>query len=245
MNFSIKVFRFNAKTDYNEYYQSVDISIDESLSLRDLLIKIADSLDDLAYDESSFGFRINNIVVFKNIKIADLHSYFGCKLEFSPISTKYALKDLTINKDAIFKQYKIKLDKFKFLSEESKEEFKKYILMNLISPLECDDFVGDGYCLYIKWMMIHYQNHAKELLASISRYEDGVMNSISLKNMIYPPDGSIDKEIEGLQRMLLQSTRCPFRRNHWVRIAKKVEALFKHGVAKGKKSVFKLNRSLK
>lgn len=242
MSFKIKVFRFNASTDYNEYYQSIDISIEESLSLKDLLSAIAESLDDFSYDAKSFGFRINDIVVFSNIKLLDLKSHFGTNLLITPISTKYVMKDLLIDKEAIFARYKAKLDKFTFLSEESKIEFKKYILMNLIGPLDLDDYVGDGYCLYIKWMMIHYQDYTKELLSSIARYEDGVMNSISTKNMIYPPDSSIDKEIEGLQRMLLQSIRCPFRRNHWVKIAKKVESLFKLGVAVGKKRRISLKR---
>ncbi|RAX52993.1 hypothetical protein CCY99_06390 [Helicobacter sp. 16-1353] len=243
MDFKISVFRFNANTDYNEYYQSIDISIDENLNLKDLLIAISKSLDDFSYDDKSFGFRINNIVVFSNIKLLDLKSHFGTSLIITPISTKYAMKDLIIDKEAIYSLYKTKLDKFKFLSEESKNEFKKYILINLISPLDLDDYVGDGYCLYIKWMMIHYKDYAKDLLMSIARYEDGVMNSISVKNMIYPPDGSIDKEIEGLQRMLLQSIRCPIRRNHWVKIAKKVESLFK--LTAGKKLNIKLKRGIK
>ncbi len=227
IKFNIRVFRFCAIKDYNEYYAKLTIKIDEHLSLKELMQNIASQLDDFAYDKNSFGFRINGLVVFSNITLADIKAQFGLHLELTPISIKYAKKDLLIDKEAIFARYKMRLDKFKFLSEESKMEFKKYILINLISPLDSDDFVGDGYCLYIKWMMIHYKDYAKDLLADISKYEDGVMNSVNVKNMIYPPDNSIDKEIEGLQRMLLAGIRCPIRRNHWVGVAKKVESYFK------------------
>lgn len=203
MLFKLKVFRFCAERDYNEYYQNLSIEIDELLSLKDLMQEVQTRLDDFAYDKESFGFRINGLVVFNNIKLLDLANDFGNELEIDSICAKYAKKDLLINKDEIFKKYKAMLDKFSFLNEESKNEFKKYILINLISPLDLDDYIGDGYAMYIKWMCIHYQEHEEELLDSIFKLENGVINSISTKDMIYPSDNSIDKEIESIKKDLL------------------------------------------
>lgn len=204
MIFHIKVFRFYAGNDYNECYQKLDISIDEALSLKDLMNEVKKSLLDFAYDEQSFGFRINGKVVFSNVKLCDLVAEFGENLEFSSINEKYALKDLLINKDEIFNLYKQKLDKFPFLNEESKNEFKKYILINLISPLDLDDYVGDGYAMFIKWMAIHYEDNAKVLLDSIYDFKDGIINHIATKDLIFPSDNSIDAEIEALQRELFK-----------------------------------------
>lgn len=220
----IDVFRFDCQIDYNEYYQNIKVDIDENLRLQELLEEISKKLDNFSYDSASFGFRINDIVVFSNIKINDLVTRFGKKLLFSPISIKYAKKDLLINKDAIFARYKPMLDKLTFLSEESKLEFKKYILLSLISPLDFDDYIGDGYCLYVKCMMIHYKDYADKLLDSISNF-DGVLNSMSVKYMIYPPDGSIDNDIEGLQKMLLEKGKS---NNVFLnKIIKEVESSYK------------------
>lgn len=202
MTFNINAFRFDASCDYNEYYQRTKITIDNDLHLKDLMNEIKKLLDDFAYDEQSFGFRINGKVVFSNIKLSDLLAEFGENLELDSINQKYALKDLLINKDEIFNLYKQRLDKFSFLNEESKSEFKKYILINLISPLDLEDFIGCGYAMYIKWMAMHYEDNAEVLLESIYDFKDGIINHIATKDLIFPSDGSIDAEIESLQRRL-------------------------------------------
>lgn len=206
MRFEIKVFRFCAGSDYNEYYQNLNIEIADNLSLKDLMEAIKNNLHNFAYDEQSFGFRINGKAIFSNVKLADLSAEFGEVLEISSLCAKYALKDLLINKDEILKLYAPKLDKFPFLNAESRREFKKYILINLISPLSLDDYVGDGYASYIKWMSLHYEEYAEILRESITRFEDGIINHIAIADLIFPRDCSIDDEIQSLQKELFKST---------------------------------------
>lgn len=231
MKFDISVFRFDAASDYDAYFKRLGVEINDEAHLEELLAQIAQTLGDFAYDKKSFGFRINGIVVFQNLSVAEILAHFGERLEFTPISSKYALKDLLIDKDAIFALYKEKLDSFAFLGEESKLEFKKYIYINLISPLDMGDYVGDGYCLFIKWMMIHYKDSAQILLDSIAGAKDGVMNSIRVAHLIYPPDSSIDSEIESLQRTLLQSPKLAFRQNPWAKMSENIETLFAKGAS--------------
>ncbi len=209
MTFEISVFRFDSHFDYNEHYERVKITIDENLSLKDLMIEVEKKLQNFAYDKESFGFRINGKAIFSNVKLADLRAEFGEILEMDSLNQKYALKDLLINKDEIFAHYKPKLDSFAFLNDESKREFKKYILLNLISPLSLEDYIGDGYAMFIKWMAIHYQDNARELLDSTFDFECGIANHIATKDMIFPSDKSIDDEIESLQRELF-SLRLPY-----------------------------------
>ena len=209
MRFDISVFRFDSRFDYNEHYERVKIDIDKSLSLKDLMIELEKKLENFAYDKESFGFRINGKVIFSNVKLADLVAHFGANLELDSLCQKYALKDLLINKDEIFALYKPRLDRFAFLNTESKKEFKKYALLNLISPLDLGDYVGDGYALFIKWMALHYQNNAVELLDSLFGLEDGIANHIATKDSIFPPDKSIDDELESLQRELF-SLKLPY-----------------------------------
>lgn len=205
MTFEISVFRFDSKFDYNEHYERVDIDISENLTLKDLMFALEKKLENFAYDKESFGFRINGKVVFNNVKLVDLKTHFGSKLTLDSLCQKYALKDLLINKDEIFALYAPRLNRFAFLNDESKCEFKKYILINLISPLDLDDYVGDGYAMFVKWMAIHYQDNAHELLESTFALENGIINHIELKDMIFPPDRSIDDEIASLQRELFNS----------------------------------------
>ena len=207
MKFEISVFRFDAKFDYNEHYERVKIDIDENLSLKDLMKEIEKRLENFAYDKESFGFRINGKAIFSNVKLAEIHAHFGANLEIDSLCQKYALKDLLINKDEIFALYAPLLDRFAFLNAESKSEFKKYILINLISPLDLRDYVGDGWAMFVKWMALHYQDNAVELLDSAFDLENGVANHIATKDMIFPPDKSIDDEIESLQRELFNSKK--------------------------------------
>lgn len=193
MKFNVEIFRFKSSMSYNEYYQVLDIDIDDSLMLSNLMEKISSMVDDFVYDKDVFGFRINDVVILKDIKLVDIRNYFGNDLMITPISTKYAINDLLIDKEAIFSRYKPTLDKLSFLSEESKREFKKYILVNLINSIDEEDYIGDGFCLYIKWMMIHYSDYSKELLETICG-EDGIFNSISTKYMVYPFSEDIDNE---------------------------------------------------
>lgn len=205
MTFEISAFRFDALHDYNAHFERARIAIDESLSLKDLMLEVEKTLQNFAYDKESFGFRINHKAIFSNVKLADLRAHFGEYLELDSLNQKYALKDLTINKDAIFAQYAPLLESFSFLNAESKQEFKKYILLNLISPLDLEDYIGDGYAMFIKWMALHYQENARELLDSIFDFERGILNHIETKNMIFPSDKSIDDEIESLQRELINA----------------------------------------
>ena len=206
MRFEIRVFRFCAQSDYSEYYENLIINIDDALNLKDLMEQIKGNLHNFAYDEQSFGFRINGRAIFSNVKLADLVAEFGGVLEIDSLNPKYALKDLLINKDEILNLYAPKLDKFPFLNAESRAEFKKYILINLISPLSFEDYVGDGYASYIKWMSLHYADFADILLSSIMQFEDGIINHIPTADLIYPRDCSIDDEIRSLQRELFNST---------------------------------------
>lgn len=223
MKFNVEIFRFKSFMSYNEYYQDLVIDIDDNLMLSDLMASIANNVDDFVYDESSFAFRINDIVVFDDIKLSDISKHFGSDLIITPISIKYAINDLLIDKDAIYNKYKPILDRFDFLSEKSKEEFKKYILINLINHIDDEDYIGDGFCLYIKWMMIHYSSYAKELLELISR-ENGVFNSISTKYMVYPFNQNMDDDIKELQAMILNSNyKFPIKD----RIIKHTESIFK------------------
>lgn len=209
MTFEISVFRFDSQFDYNEHYERIQISIDDDLSLRDLMLEVEKKLNNFAYDKESFGFRINGKAIFSNVKLIDLRAHFGEVLELDSLCQKYALKDLLINKDEVFALYKSRLDSFTFLNNESKREFKKYILLNLISPLSLEDYVGDGYAMFVKWMAIHYQDNARELLDSTFDFEHGILNHITTKDMIFPSDKSIDDEIESLQRELF-SMKLPY-----------------------------------
>ncbi|MGX3011572.1 DUF5644 domain-containing protein [Helicobacter sp. 23-1044] len=209
MRFEISVFRFDAKFDYNEHYERVKIDIDESLSLKDLMKEVEKTLENFTYDKESFGFRINGKAIFSNVKLAEIYAHFGANLAIDSLCQKYALKDLLINKDEVFALYAPQLEKFTFLNAESKSEFKKYILINLISPLDLRDYVGDGWALFVKWMALHYQDNATELFESIFDFERGIINHIATKDLIYPPDKSIDDEIESLQRELF-SANLPY-----------------------------------
>ena len=217
MKFNVSVFRFDAAKDYNEYFAEAALNLAPDSHLADLLEALCARFDDLGVDKSGFGFRINDVVVFNNVALSEVLAHFGEDLTLTPISTKYARKDLLIDTEAVFAAYKSRLENLSFLSEESREEFRQYAALSLISPLSLEDYVGDGFCLFVKWMMLHYKPHKTALLAALAG-DDGVMNALPVKHMIFPPNASIDSDIEALQKMLFAESKPH------AKIAKKLEA---------------------
>lgn len=224
MNISLNVFRFNANFDYNDYYQKLDLNINEDSAITDLLQILASKLRDFDYSNDLF-FKINSKIIAKNLTIGEIIGNFGNKLTIEPLSIKYAKKDLLLNNDALFGARKEILDSFTFLSEEMKLEYKKYAFLNLISPLSQDDYIGDGFAIYIKHILPHYKQHESELLSSIFG-QNGILNSIKTSDLFFPNDDFIDSEIEFLTQLQFKNPN-PFNYKIIRSVAKKYHKIGK------------------
>lgn len=216
----LSVFRFDATKDYGATYEKCTLEYQKDSTLGSVLEGLP--LRNFEYDKN-IALKINGKSVFEDLKVSDLVENFGKEWTIEPISTKYAYKDLLIDKKSAMDFYQNFFATATFLTQSEREEFGKFININFISPQTNPDYFGDGFFLYIKWLLGRYPNEIKRLLESIADVKNGVMNFVSVADFIYPKNNQIDKEIFELQKMLTQTSRCPISGNTWAKLGKEIE----------------------
>ncbi|PAF53126.1 hypothetical protein BKH42_07495 [Helicobacter sp. 13S00482-2] len=219
----LNVFRFDADKDYGATYEKCTLEYRKDFTLKNILELLP--LRNFQYDKN-ISLKINGISVFDDANVIDLVRHFGSEWVIEPISTKYAYKDLLIDKKSAMNFYHNFFATATFLTQSEKNEFNKFININFISPQKNPDYFGDGFFLYVKWLLSRYPNEAKRLLESIADIKNGVMNFVSVKDFIYPKNDQIDKEIFELQAMLTQISRCPISGNTWAKLGKEIESRY-------------------
>ncbi|WP_120945735.1 DUF5644 domain-containing protein [Helicobacter labacensis] len=220
----IKVFRFDALKDYNPSYQLAQVEYTPSWRLSDVLAHIP--LQDFSYDRAHLGVRLNQVAVFEDALVPDLIAQFGREWVLEPLSLKYARHDLRMDEQAILRDYQRFLHSAPFLTQEEREELARYTNINFIQPHYPEGYYGDGFFLYVKWLIGRYPHRAKTLLQSIADAKYGVMGFVSPKPYLYPPSDRIEEEIYDLQKWLIQASNCPIANNTWARLGKDLQAKY-------------------
>lgn len=191
----LEVFAFEAGVDYLPYYKKLSFQVKSNQTLRDLLIFLSQEIRGYACDVEYLALRINGIAIFENLEMIDLTQRFGNEWQIEPISTYYAYKDLLVDKKALRKKYDTFFAWADFLSIEEREELDKYLLLNLITPMSNDEYLGDGFFLYLKWLLSRHPEKLNELLEWIIQCESGILNFVNLADMVYPRGTALDEEI--------------------------------------------------
>ncbi|WP_104711927.1 DUF5644 domain-containing protein [Helicobacter felis] len=220
----LKVFRFDATKDYNPAYQSCIVEYAPNWHLSDVLSHIP--LRDFGYDKTYLGLRLNEVAVFEDLAVLDLVTRFSKEWVLEPLSTRYARHDLLMDEEAILEGYQRFFHSAPFLTHEERCALSKYTNINFIQLSYPEGYFGDGFFLYIKWLMGRYPHRAKDLLQSIADPKYGVMGFVSPHPYLYPTSARIDTEIYDLQKMLIQSSNCPVANNAWARLGKNFESKY-------------------
>ncbi|WP_187894354.1 DUF5644 domain-containing protein [Helicobacter pylori] len=214
----VKVFRFETNKDYNPAYESYFLEYQEDQYLLDLLKQ----LKGVSYSEN-IALKINQIAVFEDAKVSDLVAFFSKEWVLDPLSKRYALKDLMIDEKAVLKNYEDFFKQVPYITKGEKEELEKFIQINFINPQTNPKYLGDGFFLYVKWLMKRYPTERNRLLEMISQPESGVMNFLSVAHYLYKNDDNIDHEIYELQEILTNSKIKP-----WKDFSKNLLSLFQY-----------------
>ena len=191
----LEVFAFEAGVDYLPYYKKLCFQAKSNQTLRDLLIFLSQEISGYACDVEHLALRINGIAIFENLEMIDLTQRFGNEWQIDPTSTYYAYKDLLVDKKALRKKYDTFFAWADFLSVEEREELDKYLLLNLITPMSNDEYLGDGFFLYLKWLLARHPEKLGEILEWVIEPQSGVLNFVSLADMVYPRGTALDEEI--------------------------------------------------
>ena len=210
----IEAFTYEAGIDYLPYYKKLSFQYDDKHTLRDLLLFLTQEISNYACDMERIALRINGIAVFENLPLLELAQYFGDCWEIEPLSIYYAKKDLLLDKSAMLKRYDEFFAWADFLSFEEREELHKYLLLNLITPLSLDNthetYLGDGFFLYVKWILSRHPDKIKEIREYIIKPKEGILNFVSLAQWVYPRAYGLDEEIWEMMRDVIFSGDARF-----------------------------------
>ena len=206
----LSIFAFDKRLDFQSGYVRETLHYNKNATLRDILGEI----NPRSFGYQEFGVnldflhvRINNLAIFGNKSVRDLVAKLGDSWVIEPLSKKYAKKDLLLDYEAIFAEYSGFFGAMDFIMPSEKYELKKYLPLNFISIYNDENYCGDGFVLYVKWLMRRHPLQKRELLAAITQFSSGIFNRINVASSIFPANNDIDVEIESLQSEIVNAQR--------------------------------------
>jgi succinate dehydrogenase/fumarate reductase-like Fe-S protein len=186
---NVRMFRFNADTDYLRYYKDYDITTSSNKVYRliDLLkdIKKSDKLVNFSTDKNSY-IVVNSQIVKLDTLVSEVTAKFGSSLQLEPLSTKRAKNDLSINNS----DFKEKLSIFDFITDvNDRMRYQNYEHLYYASDIlkYNDDFVGDSAFALAYELIRKYPEREVEILEKIAD-ENGIW--------LYTADGNLFNECE-------------------------------------------------
>ena len=202
----LSIFRFCAKESYEYYFQKYPIAYDHNPTLFSTL----ESIENLGFDRS-MGLRVQGLCVFDDVPLYELVREFGANLYLEPLSQKYVSKDLVLDKKAMFARYEWFFSKYDFIAPSDRYELYKYLWANTISLQSDDSYLGDGFFLYIQWLLERYPKHFDTLIHTLANAQSGVMSYTPIEDLIYinkPNAPHITHTIHALINKVVRFGQC-------------------------------------
>lgn len=183
---------------------TLDICVDTNVGLKiNGIALLGDNIsDELSYKADKEHKEILSKETSSEETLDALLERFGNEWRIEPLSTLYVKKDLTLDLQAMHSKYEEFFDKHHFITQDERKSLSKYLPLNLISTRD-DDYLGDGFFLFVKWLAQKHSEHLDDLLESISDTKNGVLSYSSIQNLLYKPNPQIDRDIEWLINALL------------------------------------------
>ncbi len=196
----LEVFRFESGTDYLPYYAKLTFCYQANHNIVDMLTFLQNEIYDYGCDTRHLALRINGIVIFENLSMIELTQRFGQEWCIEPISVYYAHKDLLINQEILWQKYEPFFAWADFINADERMEFRKYLMLNLVTPMVNEQYLGEGFFLYARWLIARHPEKMKEILQWLMHPQQGILNFTSLADMVYPRANELDEEIWSIIR---------------------------------------------
>lgn len=210
----LSIFRFCATSSYEYYFQKYPILYDSNLTLFSALA----SIDGLGFDPS-MGLRVQGLCVFDDVPLYELVRRFGKDLCLEPLSQRYVSKDLALDKEAMFARYGWFFDKHSFITPSDRYELYQYLWANTISLQSDESYLGDGFFLYVDWLLTRYPKHFDTLIHTLANAQSGVMSYAPVEALIYtkkPNAPHITRTIHALINKVVRFGQCPGCGRAWI-----------------------------
>lgn len=210
----LSIFRFCATSSYEYYFQKYPLLYDSNLTLFSALA----SIDGLGFDPS-MGLRVQGLCVFDDVPLYELVRRFGKDLCLEPLSQRYVSKDLALDKEAMFARYGWFFDKHSFITPSDRYELYQYLWANTISLQSDESYLGDGFFLYVDWLLTRYPKHFDTLIHTLANAQSGVMSYAPVEALIYtkkPNTPHITRTIHSLISKVARFGQCPGCGRAWI-----------------------------
>ncbi|RDU56390.1 hypothetical protein CQA49_01645 [Helicobacter sp. MIT 00-7814] len=168
--------------------------------------------DFLGIDSQIPAFRINGKAFFKDCALSSVVAEFGRELVCEPLSIKYALKDFSLNYDALLPKYKEFFQKFSFIEEKHATQallpFLKYNFTSAQENIEnekCDEYLGDGFFYYVWHLCKLYKAQSHALIEYIATHKNGLLNFAKTAD-----NAPISEAIFSLMAQYFKAKKCCF-----------------------------------
>lgn len=210
----LSIFRFCATSSYEYYFQKYPLLYDSNLTLFSALA----SIDGLGFDPS-MGLRVQGLCVFDDVPLYELVRRFGKDLCLEPLSQRYVSKDLALDKEAMFARYGWFFDKHSFITPSDRYELYQYLWANTISLQSDESYLGDGFFLYVDWLLTRYPKHFDTLIHTLANAQSGVMSYAPVEALIYtkkPNAPHITRTIHSLISKVARFGQCPGCGRAWI-----------------------------
>jgi len=161
-----KTFLFDATRDYLPDYKRHMITIEDSLSVKDLLLEVQNLENFFDFDKSDTMLQINGVSIMGSLTISKAVELFGQEWTLEPISTFRAVKDLMIDDADFFEKHTI-LEAFGDDEDFAyyKTLIRQYYASGTLSYNQ--DYFGDSMFLYAHHLIEKYPAKKEMILEAI------------------------------------------------------------------------------
>jgi len=191
-------FRFDATRDYLPDFKKHTIMIDESGSVKDVLLEIEKKEYLFDFDKEMTMLQINGTSVLGSLSVSEAVALFGLEWVIEPISTFRATKDLLVDTRDFYEKHAI-LDSFGDAEDEAyyKTLIREYYASGTLPYNQ--NYMGDSMFIYADHLIRKYPEKKEAILAAID-VENGI-GSYEKECNLYPFSDAVTK-IHALEEQL-------------------------------------------
>jgi hypothetical protein len=188
MKLNLRVFFFNAKTDYLPYYKNFKIVINDDEPIANVLPKIKEQNVFFNYPEENLYFRVNSLVTDGKAKVSEVVDRLGKELTIEPISKYRVTNCLEINDNNFEEGYKI-LEQY--CDESDRAYYNSLYGVNYASATYeyNNQYIGDG-VLLLAAHLIYNKNPNKDAILNAISCDNGLWDAEYEDNMLIKQDYS-------------------------------------------------------
>lgn len=175
------LFFFNTDTDYLPYYKSYSETIDDTLTLKDLLKAISHTITNYTITSNV---SINDTLVHDSLSIKTLVEKFGIELKIEPVSIYRAKKDLEINNSDFMEKFKL-LEYYCMDGDKAYYESLSNVYYASSSLKHNQDFYGEPLFMLAHKIIMRNATHQLAILNIINHETNGI-SGYEFDNNVFP-----------------------------------------------------------